>query len=678
MQLLALTCAVALLGCGGSSSPPAPGRPTAPRTPLDRARSHELGDGVARDYAEAAKIYVQQCAAGAGDLVACRRLLQAQLAARGVTRNVDAAIGLARTLCEKRRDGHACLMLAFSGGKPSDKVIALIEEAMARPCDKQHIERCELPRDPFSYLSQSSSVAFADGEFDAEGCKLGVLPACLRSRYHEGDQRAVAIATLNAACTRGDAEACEAVDRPIDAAVLCKAHDYGACAAFGCAGDAAAAQIAADHNAPTDCDGNNAGVAGPVNTGVTPTRLPVFDTVELRPLKTAKRDGTLRYQIYNRGTKPIMILIGTVYAYDAAGKQIAREHFEHREPLQPAKATTLVTRTSGGASFEPCVELIQFEGENGLSHLARCPAQKAKGARWGDGRDNVILQINFADIPLADSWVQTLEPTLAEPFEQANLGILVRAVSGDAALMLPGAAWDLKQLVTERGPLLQLPLVRQPTAIAYRVAGVDDLQLSATTLAKIFQGQITNWNDAAIAKDNPKRTFPSVPIVVFQESSQSDQLRVTSYLASAARGVWKLGVLKLGPFHKASRFVRSYDVALDVATTEGAIAFVGAGLAEKAGMRVARIQNSRGAFVAPTSEAVTRGDYPIVSSRTLYVPIHQPDQATADAARAYATWLLTDALPIFEQIGFGREPEVVTKAGLRKLKAVTVGTPPTR
>lgn len=681
LHLFALTCAVALLGCSGSTSPPRD-RPTnvshGSRTPLNRARAYELGDGVPRDYAEAAKIYYQQCKAGAGDLVACRRLLQAQVDARGVTRDLAGTIGLARTLCEERRDGHGCLLLAFSGGQPSEGPMAILEEALAKPCDKQHLERCELPRDPSTWLSQSGSVETADREFADQGCKLGVLAACIQLRFHDGEEHDAAMATLDAACTRGDAKACDAVDRPIDAAVLCKAHDYGACAAVGCAGDADAAQIAADHGAPANCGSGDVPAGGPVATGTTPTQRPVFDSVEFRQLKTARRDGTLRHQIYNRGTKTILILLGEVYAYDAAGKQVGRHHFEFREGLQPGAATTLVTLVSDGESFEPCVDLIQLEGENGRSHSARCPARKPKGARWGDGRDNVELQINFDDIPLADSWVGTLEPTLAEPFEQSHLGIRVRAVTSNAALMLPGAAWNLKQLGAERGPMLELPLVRQPTAIAYFVTGVDDLQLSPTTLAKILQGQITQWNDAAIAKDNPKRTFPSVPIVVFQETSESDQLRVTRYLASTARGVWKLGVTSRGSFHAGSKFVRGYDIALDVARTEGAIAFVGAGLAEAAGMRVARLRSPRGAFVAPTSEAVTRGDYPIVSSRSLFVPIHQPDQATADAARAYAAWLLTDALPIFERIGFGREPEAATQAALKKLTAVTVGNPPAR
>jgi hypothetical protein len=675
MQHLALTCVVAL-ACGGSNRPPPapskdrPATAHAP-TPLAQARAYERGDGVPRDYANAATIYEQQCASGTGDLVACRKLLRALLNARGVNRDLERAIPLARTLCDTRSDGQACLLVAFSDGNPSEKDVATLEALAAQPCDKQHLDRCELPRDPFSWFSQSGSVQFEDRRFDDQGCKLGVLEACERLRYAEGEEHDRAMAKLDAACDKGDADACDVVDRPIAATILCKAHDYDACAALGCAGDADAAQIAADHGAPAACDRRQSRTTPPVATGITPSDVPVFDSVGFSQLERTELDRTLRYQISNRGTKPIDTFIGEVYGYDAAGKQVERHHVEFREGLQPGEATTLEIERADGESFEPCVEVIRFGGEN-QSHLARCPARKAKGARWGDGRDNVELQINFDGIPLADDWIGTLEPTLAEPFEQTHPGIRVRDVSGSPALMMPSAAWDLTKLSAET-PTIQIPLVRQPTAIAYRVTGVDDLQLSPATLAKIFQGQITSWADPAIAKDNPGKSFPSIPIVVFQETSQDDQLRLTTYLTTAARRVWKLGATKQGAFHEGNKFVRSYDIAREVASQEGAIAFVGAGLAEKANMRVARIKNARGVFVAPTSDAVTRGDYPIVSSRALFVRINHNDQATVDAARAYATWLATDALPIFERIGFGLEPEAVRRAGLAKLDSLTVG-----
>jgi hypothetical protein len=670
MQLLVLLCAVVVVACGGrsNSAPPTP-PPPAP-LPLDQARAYENGDGVARDYARAAKIYEQQCASGTGSVVACRELTKAMLSGRGMDHDLERAISLARVLCETRSDAHSCVIVTFASMRPgedekepSEKLVSTLQTYLALPCDKQHLDRCELPRDPFAWFSRSSSVDYMNREFDDQGCTLGVLEACERLRFGQGEEHERASAKLAAACSKGDADACDAVERPIDAAVLCKAHDYGACAALGCAGDSAAAQIAADHGAPIHCGRAR---AAPVATGITPSNVPVFDSIAFTPIKTAK-NAPLRYQVANRSTKSIHVFIGTVYGYDAAGKQVARQHYEFRDGLEPGHATTLEVGFVEGVSFDPCIEVIAFDVHS--SHIARCPSQKARGARWGDGNVTLELHISFDDLPLADDWTKTLEPMLAEPFEQTHTGIRVRAVTGNPALMMPSAAWDLKQVASRAFPI---PFVRQPTVIAYRVTGVDELQLSATTLAKIFQGQIATWNDPAIAKDNPTAKLPSIPIVVFQTSSQDDQLRFSTYLTSAARGVWKAGATKQATFHKGNTFVRSYDIASAVGSREGAIVFVGAGLAEKAKMRIAKVKNARGAFVAPSSDAITRGDYPIVSTRELYVRIDHPDLPTADAARSYAIWLVTAALPIFERMGFGREPDAAIQAGLKKLSTLTV------
>src|SRR5262245_59083619 len=53
------------------------------------------------------------------------------------------------------------------------------------------------------------------------------------------------------------------------------------------------------------------------------------------------------------------------------------------------------------------------------------------------------------------------------------------------------------------GPILYFPILLSPIAVIYNVGGVDKLQLSAPTIAKIFQRDIKKWNDPAIAADNP-------------------------------------------------------------------------------------------------------------------------------------------------------------------------------
>ena len=59
---------------------------------------------------------------------------------------------------------------------------------------------------------------------------------------------------------------------------------------------------------------------------------------------------------------------------------------------------------------------------------------------------------------------------------------------------------------TKRSTLIHIPLVAAPIAVLHNIPNSKTLQLSATTIAKIFSGQITMWNDPAIVADNNRTT----------------------------------------------------------------------------------------------------------------------------------------------------------------------------
>src|SRR4029077_10194355 len=62
---------------------------------------------------------------------------------------------------------------------------------------------------------------------------------------------------------------------------------------------------------------------------------------------------------------------------------------------------------------------------------------------------------------------------------------------------------------TSGAQLVQIPNYISPIAIIYNLPGVDSLQLSPDTTAKIFKGEITSWDDQAIKADNPGVDLPS-------------------------------------------------------------------------------------------------------------------------------------------------------------------------
>ncbi|MEE6281496.1 phosphate ABC transporter substrate-binding protein PstS [Georgenia sp. MJ170] len=97
---------------------------------------------------------------------------------------------------------------------------------------------------------------------------------------------------------------------------------------------------------------------------------------------------------------------------------------------------------------------------------------------------------------------------------------------------------------TERchgGDVLELPLYISPIAVAYHLPGLDveHLQLEPEVIAAIFNGDITSWDDAAIAATNPDVELPDVAIIPVNRSDDSGTTEnFTEYLAEAGGDAW--------------------------------------------------------------------------------------------------------------------------------------------
>ncbi len=91
----------------------------------------------------------------------------------------------------------------------------------------------------------------------------------------------------------------------------------------------------------------------------------------------------------------------------------------------------------------------------------------------------------------------------------------------------------------EGGELVELPLYVSPIAVVFNLDGVEGLNLSPDTIAKIFDQKITTWNDPAIAADNPGVELPNTKITPVNRSDESGTTEnFTEYLAAAAPSSW--------------------------------------------------------------------------------------------------------------------------------------------
>ncbi|MEX3504527.1 phosphate ABC transporter substrate-binding protein PstS [Corynebacterium sp. LK2510] len=125
-----------------------------------------------------------------------------------------------------------------------------------------------------------------------------------------------------------------------------------------------------------------------------------------------------------------------------------------------------------------------------------------------------------------------------------------------------------------------LPFVIGPVAIAYNLDGVDELNLTVENLVDIFQGNITSWNDPAIAESNPGVELPDENISVIYRSDESGTTdNFQKFLAAASDGAWT-GSGKAFPATVGAGANGSTGVAEQVNSTPGAITYVEAGFAE--------------------------------------------------------------------------------------------------
>ncbi|BBX65591.1 phosphate-binding protein PstS 3 [Mycobacterium saskatchewanense] len=94
-------------------------------------------------------------------------------------------------------------------------------------------------------------------------------------------------------------------------------------------------------------------------------------------------------------------------------------------------------------------------------------------------------------------------------------------------------------------PVWNLPVVFGPIAIAYHVTGVTSLALDGPTAARIFNGGISTWNDAAIQALNPGVPLPAEPIrVIFRSDDSGTTDNFQKYLDTASNGAWGKGAGK--------------------------------------------------------------------------------------------------------------------------------------
>jgi phosphate transport system substrate-binding protein len=155
---------------------------------------------------------------------------------------------------------------------------------------------------------------------------------------------------------------------------------------------------------------------------------------------------------------------------------------------------------------------------------------------------------------------------------------------------------------------VQIPWALSATAIAYNVPGAPThLNLDGKTIAKIFLGQITNWNDPAIKALNKGADMPNLRITpIFRSDGSGTTYNFTDFL-SAVNGDWKskVGNSTAVSFPAGIGARGSAGVAGLVDRTQGGITYVDVAFALKNHIKFAAVRNAAGKFLFPSLRRIT-------------------------------------------------------------------------
>jgi len=249
------------------------------------------------------------------------------------------------------------------------------------------------------------------------------------------------------------------------------------------------------------------------------------------------------------------------------------------------------------------------------------------------------------------------------------------------------------------GKVLYFPTVAAPITVSYNVSGLNSLKLSPETLAAIFSGTITKWNDSQIAADNPGETLPSTNIVIVHRADASGTTNnFTKYLSQAGGSSWKLGTPgdSLTTWPSSSQAGQgNAGVAQIVSQTNGAVGYVDYSDAVAANLKFASIKNKSGSFIAPTveaAEAAVAGStiaedltysplnapggtaYPITSPTWIILYQKQTSKSKGQALKDFITYVLGDGQSLANQAKYAALPASLQQKAQAQLSQIQIPT----
>ncbi len=301
--------------------------------------------------------------------------------------------------------------------------------------------------------------------------------------------------------------------------------------------------------------------------------------------------------------------------------------------------------------------------------------------------------------PIYSKWFSEyhkLHPSVEINYQSIGSGGGIRQVlAGTVDFGASDGPMTDEQLKQAKVPIFHIPTVLGAVVPAYNVPGVQqELRFSPEVIAGICLGKITNWNDKAIAADNPGVKLPDKSIVLVHRSDGSGTNYIfTDYLSKVSpewkervgKGTsvkWPLGLGAKGNEGVAG-MLRQMDgsfgyveliYAIQNKIAYGAVKNLSGnyvkGSLESTTAAAASVKNMPSDFRVSITNPPGKDAYPIASFTWLLIPSQFSDKAKGKAVVDFLNWMVDQGESMAAQLDYAPLPQNVKDKVKARIKEI--------
>jgi phosphate transport system substrate-binding protein len=281
-----------------------------------------------------------------------------------------------------------------------------------------------------------------------------------------------------------------------------------------------------------------------------------------------------------------------------------------------------------------------------------------------------------------------------------------QAIAGQAQIGASDAYMSDEQ-VAQNPEIKNIPLAISAQTVNYNIPGLNGagLKLDGPSLAGIYAGRITQWDEASIGEMNPGVKLPRETVVPIRRAEASGDTFIFTQFLDFSTQSWadKIGYGSTVAWPAASgakNATGNEGMVQTAAATPYSVAYIGISFRQaiaKAGLGTAPLKNQNGKFVLPTAETIDAGasvldprtppdqrlslvfaagdnSYPLINYEYAVVSIRQANPETAKALREFLLWAISltggNAPKYLDAVGFIPLPDFIRALSQKQIDLI--------